>query len=248
MAAGAPRRADQPRFTRTGGELGAVDQIAVVAERDAGTRRGVPEHRLSVFPGGRAAGRVAAVSDGDVAFHRGQRRLVEDLADQPEILEDQHLGAVGDRDTRGLLPAMLQGVQAVVGELGDVFTRRPDAEYATLFAGFWIGLLAGHGMAAPRAGWVDPFSLRTSLVNLGIERRVATQITAPGTATIPTGRIRTVVPTANIYPVCRAVRGQVGMLSAIWSMMRSASSETLSVHATDSSTALDTARTTCWHA
>ena len=76
------------------------------------------------------------MSDGDVAFHRGQRLLVEDLADQAEILEHQYLGAVGDGDARGLLPAVLQRVQAVVGELGDVFTRRPDAEYATLFAGF----------------------------------------------------------------------------------------------------------------
>ena len=68
--------------------------------------------------------------------HGGQRLLVEDLADQAEVLEDQHLRAVGDGDARRLLAAVLQRVQAVVGELGDFFARRPDAEYATLFAGF----------------------------------------------------------------------------------------------------------------
>src|SRR5207249_7715776 len=61
--------------------------------------------------------------------------------------------AIGDGDACRLLAAVLKRVQAVVAEFGDVFTRRPDAEYATLFAGFWIGLLAGHDMAAPRAGW-----------------------------------------------------------------------------------------------
>ena len=74
--------------------------------------------------------------DGDVALHRGQRLLVEDLADQAEVLEHQHLGAVGDGDTRRFLAAVLQRVQAVVGEFGNLFTRRPDPEYATLFAGF----------------------------------------------------------------------------------------------------------------
>ncbi|EKF22236.1 amidophosphoribosyltransferase domain protein [Mycolicibacterium hassiacum DSM 44199] len=45
---------------------------------------------------------------------------------------------------------MLQGVEPVVGEFGDLFTRRPDAEYATFFTGFWIGLRAGHDRATPR--------------------------------------------------------------------------------------------------
>ena len=93
------------------------------------------------------------MADRDVAFHRGQRLLVEDLADQPEVLEHQHLRAVGDRDAGGLLAAVLQRVEAVVGQLGDVFAGRPYAEYAAFFAGrilvrYW--LLDGHSAAAPR--------------------------------------------------------------------------------------------------
>ena len=90
--------------------------------------------------------------DGDVALHRGQRLLVEDLADQPEILEHQHLRPVGDRDARGLLAAMLQRVEAEVGQFGDLLSGGPDAEYAAFFTGrilirHWQ--LCGHGAAAP---------------------------------------------------------------------------------------------------
>ena len=45
--------------------------------------------------------------DGDVALHGAERLLVEDLADQPEILEYQHLRAVGDRDACGFLTSVL---------------------------------------------------------------------------------------------------------------------------------------------
>ena len=65
-----PRRAAlaiSPASRARRGQLGGVDQVAVVAERDAGAGRGVAEHRLGVLPGGGAGGRVAAVADGDVA-------------------------------------------------------------------------------------------------------------------------------------------------------------------------------------
>ena len=126
---------DQPRVAGAGGQFGGVDQIAVVAQRNAGAGGGVAEHRLGVFPRGGARGGVAAVPDGDVAVHGRQRLLVEHLTDQAEVFEHQHLGSVGDGDTGGLLAAMLQRVQAVVGEFGDFFARGPDPEYATLFTG-----------------------------------------------------------------------------------------------------------------
>jgi hypothetical protein len=42
--------------------------------------------------------------DGDVAVHGRQRVLVEDLTDQTEVLEDQYLGTVGNRDARRFWP------------------------------------------------------------------------------------------------------------------------------------------------
>ena len=149
VAAVDPAGVDQAGVAGAGGQFGGVDQVAVVAQRDAGARRGVAEHRLGVLPGGGAGGGVAAVPDRDVALHRGQRLLVEYLADQAEILEHQHLRAVGDGDAGGLLAAVLQCVQAVIGELGHLFAGRPYAEYAALFSWFVIGLLAGHDRAAP---------------------------------------------------------------------------------------------------
>src|SRR6202011_3903199 len=81
----------QPQLPRPFRQLGGVDEVTVVAQRDAGARGGVAEHRLSVFPGRRAGGGVASVTDRDVAFHRGQRLFLENLANQPEILEHQNL-------------------------------------------------------------------------------------------------------------------------------------------------------------
>ena len=68
--------------------------------------------------------------DREVALERLERGLVEDLGDQAHVLVDQDLAAVADRDARRLLPAVLQRVEAEVGELGDVLARSPDAEDA----------------------------------------------------------------------------------------------------------------------
>ena len=108
-------------------ELGGVDEVAVVRERD---RAGVvaTEGGLRVFPRGPAGRRVAAVADGDVPAQCRQAALVEDLGDQPHVLVDEDLLAVARGDARGLLAAVLQGVEAVVGQLGDILARRPDTE------------------------------------------------------------------------------------------------------------------------
>ena len=67
---------------------------------------------------------------GDVPWQRVQGRLVEDLADQAHVLVDQDLLAVADGDAGGLLAAVLQGVEAEIGELGDLLAGGPDAEDA----------------------------------------------------------------------------------------------------------------------
>ncbi|NKZ68474.1 hypothetical protein GTG23_30825 [Rhodococcus hoagii] len=127
-----------PRALR---EFGRVDEVAVVAERDTGAGGGGAEDRLRVLPRGRAGRRVTAVADGDVPRHGAQGLLVEHLADQTEVLEHQHLRAVGDGDTGGLLAAVLEGVEPVVRQLGNVLARRPDTEDAALFARFVLVLV-----------------------------------------------------------------------------------------------------------
>ena len=110
-------------------QLVGVDQVAVVAERDRAVGGGA-ERRLRVLPGAGTGGRVARVPDREVALERVERGLVEDLRDQPHVLVDQDLAAVADRDPGGLLAAVLQRVEAEVGQLGDVLAGRPDAEDA----------------------------------------------------------------------------------------------------------------------
>lgn len=73
--------------------------------------------------------------DRDVTTQAGQRRLVEDLGHQAEILVDHHAGAVADRYPGRLLPPVLQRVQPEVGQVGDLLPRGPDAEDTTRVLG-----------------------------------------------------------------------------------------------------------------
>ena len=134
-------------------QLGGVGEVAVVGQRDRAA--GVAAERgLGVLPG-RAAGRgVAAVADREVAAQRRERALVEHLGHQAHVLVDEQPLAVGGRDAGRLLPAVLQGVEPVVGELGDVLAGGPDAEDAT---GVLRPLLAGEQVVgqASVSAWHD---------------------------------------------------------------------------------------------
>ncbi len=105
-----------------------------MAERDRAVGGG-PEGRLRVLPHGGAGGRVAGVTDRDMTLEGAEGGLVEDLGDQAHVLEDEDLGAVAHRDSRGLLSSMLQGVEPEVSELRDLFTRSPDTEDAASVLG-----------------------------------------------------------------------------------------------------------------
>ena len=80
------------------------------------------------------------MADREVPGERGEVALVEDLRDQAHVLVDEDPAAVADRDAGRLLAAVLEGVEAEVGELGDLLAGRPDPEDA---AGVLRALLAG---------------------------------------------------------------------------------------------------------
>ena len=87
----------------------------------------------------------------DVAAVDAQRAADDSLDHETplsEVFEDQHLRAVADGDSGGLLTTMLQRVQAVIRELGDILTRRPHPEHATLFTRLVLGLLGDLGRTA----------------------------------------------------------------------------------------------------
>ncbi|GHE51910.1 hypothetical protein GCM10018785_21980 [Streptomyces longispororuber] len=78
------------------------------------------------------------MSDRDVSLEGAEGGLVEDLGHEAHVLEDEDLGAVADRDSRGFLAPMLEGVEPEVRELCDLFARSPDTEDAACVLGAFL--------------------------------------------------------------------------------------------------------------
>ena len=90
-------------------------------------------------------------------------RSSKTCATRPRSLKTSTLLPSDDRHAGRLLAAVLQRVEAVVGELGDVLVGRPDAEDAALLAHGVLGLEQvervwdGRHAGAPRGGgWRAP--------------------------------------------------------------------------------------------
>ena len=111
-------------------ELVRVHQVTVVAEGDRADSVGL-EDRLRVVPGAGAGRGIPGVPDGQVAVERRQRGLVEDLADQAELLVHEDVVPVADRDAGRFLAPVLLGEQTEVREAGDVLAGSPYAEEPT---------------------------------------------------------------------------------------------------------------------
>jgi hypothetical protein len=75
------------------------------------------------------------VADADVALERSEVVLVEDLRDQPEVLDDGHGLTVGRGDSGCLLTAVLEGEQPEVDRGRNLLSWGVDAEDAASFAG-----------------------------------------------------------------------------------------------------------------
>jgi hypothetical protein len=131
------------------GQFQGVDQVAVVTQGQPGGGRG-PERGLGVLPVRGPGGGVPAVADGDMAAQGAQHRLVKDLRHEPHVLVDDDPVAVADRYARRFLAAVLKGVQAEVGQLGDVLVRRPGAKDTAGVAGRVVVGIEIIGQAAIR--------------------------------------------------------------------------------------------------
>ena len=126
---------------------GRVRQVAVVAEHQL-TKVGCCVDRLHVGQRVAAGGRVAGVADRDsrlsrpVVLELGERLLVEDAADQSEPLVQRQARPVADGNPGGLLPAVLQRMEAEVGEARNRAAGCVDADYAALLTRA-VGLVDG---------------------------------------------------------------------------------------------------------
>ena len=110
--------------------------------------------------------RVAGVADGQVPDQAGDLVVVEDLGDQAHVLHDHHGLAVAHRHPGRLLAPVLEGVEAVEDDGGDVAAGGVDAKDAARLAGAGViyrkrprtglvGSRAGAGAtrgAGPRTG------------------------------------------------------------------------------------------------
>src|SRR5207302_5642917 len=91
------------------------------------------QDRLGVFQAVRAGGRIARVSQRQVAGQPFERGLVEGLRHQAHVLVHSQLASVGGRDAGALLAAVLQRVEAEIGQVRDVITRRLNGEEPAFF-------------------------------------------------------------------------------------------------------------------
>jgi hypothetical protein len=102
-------------------ELGAdrrgVDEVAVVGHRDRSAMVAQQE-RLGIGRIRVAGRRIAHVADGDRTREILDHLAGEDVGDVPHPPPPRQRGALRRDDAGGFLPAMLQGVEPEVGQLG----------------------------------------------------------------------------------------------------------------------------------
>ena len=141
-------------FRRVGGnglaQLPGVHQVAVVGQ-GKGALLGVEHHRLGIAGLAAAGGGVAVVADGQVAGEALEHVLVEHLAHQAHVLVEAHLvGRIEHGNARRLLAAVLQGVEAEVGEVGHRLALGQHRKHAAGLLRL-VGALR-HGIAGDPAG------------------------------------------------------------------------------------------------
>jgi hypothetical protein len=120
------RLEDRALAHQVAAHLARVGEVAVVRE---GERAAVVVHEpgLRVGQDGAAGGGVAGVADGEVATELMQHLRAEHVVDQAHAAVRPGLAVLLDRHhPGGLLPAVLQRVEAQVHELG----RVPHAAHA----------------------------------------------------------------------------------------------------------------------
>src|SRR5579885_872106 len=100
-----------------------------MAERE-GTECAVEHQRLHVFGAVRAGGGVARVADSNVPLQFGKIVFGKGLRDQSHLPMRIEPRAVACHDAGALLAAMLERVEAEIGNTGYIFSGRINAEYA----------------------------------------------------------------------------------------------------------------------
>ena len=120
-----------------------IREVSVVGDRDGAELRMLDEDGLRVLQPVRPGGGVSRVPQCQVAGQALERLLVEGLRDQAHVLVQPHGLAITGGDPGALLPAVLQGIEPEIGQVGHVLAGRIDAKEPTLL----VHPLIGHWMA-----------------------------------------------------------------------------------------------------
>ena len=131
-------------------QLARVDEIAVVRDGDLSVRA-VDQERLRVLELALAGRRVARVADGRCGRQRLERRLVERLGDLAHAARTRIRFAVGGGDAGALLAAVLERVEAEVGEVGGLGMSEDAEDAALVFEFVHPSPPAAAALAAPAA-------------------------------------------------------------------------------------------------
>ena len=108
-----------------------IDDVAVVGQREI-ARVVTEQKRLHVLDTAASGGRIAHMADGRISLERRQFRLVEHLGHQSAALDAAESSPFVDgHDTRALLSAVLQRMQAVIAQRCSV-GHPEDAEHTAL--------------------------------------------------------------------------------------------------------------------
>ena len=106
---------DRPLTLQLETQLLGVGQVAVVGQRHAALIV-VDQNGLDVALVVRTGGTVAHMADGDIAkSQRAEPLLGKHIADQPHVPPGAEQAVIVDNDTGTFLPAVLKGVQSVIG-------------------------------------------------------------------------------------------------------------------------------------
>ena len=109
--------------SEVGSQLLGVGQVSVVTKGDRGIAD-LAVGRLSVGPIVGSGRGVSGMPDSDVSVQPCEGGLIEDLGDEPQVLEDRDRFAIGGSYPGRLLTSMLQCEQPEVDDVGDPLVWR----------------------------------------------------------------------------------------------------------------------------
>jgi hypothetical protein len=123
-----------PLFLQVGAEEISIDKITVVGEGKLAVGA-LHAEGLGILDAAGAGGGVAVVAYRDVAGEMTKVFLIEDLGDETHSEVEVDAVSVGCGYACALLPSVLERIESIEGDPGDVFAGSIDPEDAAILPG-----------------------------------------------------------------------------------------------------------------